>query len=253
MTSFGPLNPDFASSRSALLFDLDGTITDYRASSAEGLKRAYRALEGNVPEIMFGEFASAYAAIIENEHPEASKHGLTASAFDTRVKRFAATLDRLRTSFTQPLLQTMAREYGIGRAEGASLFPGVRETLTILKQHFRIGLITEGSVETQQKQIDRLDLGPFFDSITISGATPYHKPAPDLYRIASRNLEADPQGIIMIGDRIDWDLQPAHALGMKTILFFEDNQAIGMIEYSHCVDAVITRFGDLTAIIPEKN
>ncbi|GEM_PF-6020332 len=252
MISPDRLNPDFAASRSALLFDLDGTITDYHASSGEGLKRAHQVLMTNTPDVTFQEFASAYMRIIEMEYPASSKNGLGASAFDTRVKRFASTLDLIHENYPESLLKAMAREYGIGRAEGAVLFPDVRETLTRLKQYFRIGLVTEGSVETQMKQIDRLVLGPYFDSITISGATPYHKPSLELYRIASRNLATEPEAIIMIGDRIDWDLQPAHALGMKTILFFEDNQATGMIHYSRCVDAVITRFGELLAIIPEK-
>lgn len=240
---------DFAASINTLLFDLDGTLTDYSASSLEGLKRAYAAASQLRDMLSFHRFASEYEVVIAAEHVVASKAGMKLPAFETRKKRFSQLFDNMKLCVNESVLRDMATQYGIGRAEGASLHPGVLETLGHLRQFFKIGLITEGSVETQMHQLDLLKLTQYFDSITISGATGFHKPSLELYQLALDSIHSLPASTVMIGDRLDWDIIPAHTLGMRTVFFLEDKTGINMINYNRFVDAEISRISDLIALL----
>ncbi|MBN1354956.1 HAD-IA family hydrolase [bacterium] len=199
-----------------ILFDLDGTLTDYRASAETGLRSAYEVLRGIGSEITFAEFEAAYRDVIQAEESETSGSGIRYPALENRRMRFDKTLSALHLDLPSVTLK-MAGEYGVGRVRGAVLVPGVHEVLGMLSRHYKLGLLTEGSEETQMSQIKRNRLGKYFTQIVISGETGYHKPQLELYRLTAGRMGIKPGQIAMVGDRIDWDLVPAKRIGMTTI------------------------------------
>ncbi len=227
----------------AILFDLDGTLTDYKASSLSGLRAAFKVLQSAFPDVTFDRFESEYNQVIASEFPRTSQHGIRSSAFENRKTRFRNALRKLGID-DDKLITLMADSYGNGRAEGAVLNPGVMETLEYFKEKYDLGLVTEGSEQTQSAQLSQNNLTPFFKAIIISGATPYHKPDPELFLLAADSLEAPPGKILMVGDRVDWDLAPAKKVGMKTVLFSPETD-IRDVSDNSLIDYRISHFTQL--------
>jgi len=230
-----------------ILFDLDGTLTDYEASSAAGLKAAYHTLTTGTPGFKFREFEDAFQKVITLESLETSCGGIKYSALDNRMRRFKKVLRELGCD-DEVKLTGMAKAYGQGRSQGAVLFPGVIETLEYLKNKFRLGVITEGAVSTQMTQLDNLSLKKFFSTIVISGATPYHKPAQALYEFAVKKIQFPAKRIVMVGDRIDWDIKPAKAVGMKTIWLSSRKDVVVPPVDDSVIDMMIYQVKDLLDI-----
>ncbi|MBN1552191.1 HAD family hydrolase [bacterium] len=231
-----------------VLFDLDGTLTDYSSSSEEGLKQAYQIFHDVYPLVTLDAFFDAYKRIIAEEYPITSQTGIRNSAFNNRKTRFKH-MFRVLSVENDDLLNDMAIAYGKGRVSGAALHLGVQTVLKKLSGKFRLGIITEGSVETQTAQINRHGLNKYFSSVTISGATNFHKPDLELYRIAIEDMGIQAHSIAMVGDRIDWDLLPAKKLGMVTVLFCKDCITDDVERPMKTVDACFHDFKELPGLL----
>jgi len=107
------------------------------------------------------------------------------------------------------------------RAPARAVFeprPGIAEVLAWLRGR---GLLL-GLVANQPRSVHaRLaahGLAHFFSHSALSGDTGLHKPDPRLFLAACAGLAVSPAACVMAGDRIDNDIAPARALGMRTIL-----------------------------------
>lgn len=80
----------------------------------------------------------------------------------------------------------------------------------------RLGLITNGTVEQQQRKIDQLELESFFSAIVISEAEGISKPDPRLFRVAAERADASLDGGWMVGDHPETDMAGAHKVGLRT-------------------------------------
>jgi FMN phosphatase YigB (HAD superfamily) len=89
--------------------------------------------------------------------------------------------------------------------------PGAFEILAWAEKNATLHLVTSGDLVTQQKKIERLGIGHFFDSIQVV-ATKY-----DAFgAIQTRNPGLLPHDFLSIGNRVDTDLGEAKRHGWKT-------------------------------------
>ena len=92
-----------------------------------------------------------------------------------------------------------------------------RQCLIKLKQAgLKIGIIAN----QPRASADRLkadDLLQYIDFLGISAIVGFEKPDPAFFKLAIKELALPAQEIIHIGNRIDTDVNPAKALGMKTV------------------------------------
>ena len=65
--------------------------------------------------------------------------------------------------------------------------------------------------------LNGLGLTHLFEEIIFDSAVGMSKPSPAIYGYAARRLRAEPEELVMIGDRLDNDILPAQSLGMTTI------------------------------------
>jgi putative hydrolase of the HAD superfamily len=66
--------------------------------------------------------------------------------------------------------------------------------------------------------LERFGLGDCFTARAVSGTHGYRKPDARLFLRACDDLGVSPQECVMVGDRVDNDIAPAAALGMRTVL-----------------------------------
>lgn len=84
----------------------------------------------------------------------------------------------------------------------------------------RLGVITEGPAVKQAEKLLRLGLTGYFDpaAIFISDQLGISKPNPKLYRRACALAQVAPAEALYVGDNAPGDVDPANAIGMKTVL-----------------------------------
>lgn len=96
------------------------------------------------------------------------------------------------------------------------LQPGIREVLDRLAGRFKFGLAANQPVAIYDF-LDGEGILKFFDSAQVSGEIGFTKPDIRMFLAVLRNLKAEPEESLMVGDRQDNDIVPAKLIGMKTV------------------------------------
>ena len=99
---------------------------------------------------------------------------------------------------------------------------GVKEVLESLSDRCRLAVISDTIVTPGYKLrewLELFDLHSYFSGFAFSDEIGHSKPHQDMFRSAANQLGVDLANIIHIGDREAKDIQGAHAVGMKAILF----------------------------------
>lgn len=87
---------------------------------------------------------------------------------------------------------------------------------TLRHRGYRLGVIANQQPGTERR-LREWNLLQFFDVIAASAEVGTAKPDPGIFLWALRHADCASQNAAMIGDRIDNDILPAKALGMKTV------------------------------------
>lgn len=87
-----------------------------------------------------------------------------------------------------------------------TLTPEIKLLLQNLRQHYFVGLITNGPSNAQWEKVERLKLKPFFDIILVSGDLPWEKPHHKIFHEACDYLGIEPHHCIMVGDKLETDI-----------------------------------------------
>ena len=137
-----------------------------------------------------------------------------------------------------PQYRAVVKKYGFTlaapfRGELETLYPEAPAVLAALSEKYRLGVIAN-----QAKGLkERLSIGfmgngtnatliinsrewgvlSYFSAVASSWEAGFLKPDPALFRYALSLAGCAPEEAVMIGDRLDNDIFPAKALGMKTV------------------------------------
>jgi putative hydrolase of the HAD superfamily len=179
----------------AVLFDLDNTLYDY---DAYWKWRLSWSLE---------QAAAAY--------PQLDVIRLVEQAMRERV--YSAQFDAflLRAGVADPVVRAAALErYRVNPYEVLQLYPDAAHVLHVLRQQYRLGLITNGPVRTQQPKIRQFGLERWMHVLVISEEVKLAKPDPSIFHLVLRQLGVLPERALYVGDSLEHDLVGAHAAGM---------------------------------------
>lgn len=100
--------------------------------------------------------------------------------------------------------------------EGEVAYPDAREALWRLKKRFKLGIIANQPAGSAHR-LTVYGLGDCFDALFPSAEVGVEKPDPRLYRTALRGVGCEGDRAVMVGDRPDNDIAPAHTVGMHTV------------------------------------
>jgi HAD superfamily hydrolase (TIGR01549 family) len=122
-----------------------------------------------------------------------------------------------QAGYDKIIAQRLEPQIEEGRRKLFRLFDDAEETLTVLSKQFNLGIIAN-----QTKDIVRLledsNISRLFKVRVISSEIGIEKPDPRIFQLAMNLAESIcPKDCVMVGDRLDTDILPANALGMKTI------------------------------------
>lgn len=190
--------------KQAVIFDLDGTLIDNRASFA----KAYQVLCALRPELYASD---------DSETEEWLVRFYRAYNSPRKDECYRALTERLAPR-TLPSQTELIEEWGIIYAQNAVRLPDAIDTLEYLKARgYRIGLLTNGDSERQWAKIHSSDLFPYFDHITVSGDCPFAKPDPSIYRISLEGLGITADQALFVGDTPSTDIDGARNAGIDSL------------------------------------
>lgn len=95
------------------------------------------------------------------------------------------------------------------------LFPEVRETLSALRPHFRLGIISNFDGRLR-RILKHLELSAAFDPVVISSEVGADKPHPLVFQHALAQAAVEPHEALHVGDDPVRDWQGAAAAGLET-------------------------------------
>lgn len=92
------------------------------------------------------------------------------------------------------------------------------------KRGYKIAILSDQWVFSKKALINEKLLKKF-NAVVVSSDIGIRKPNPEIYKLTLKKLGVNPEESIFIDNR-KWNLKPAKKLGMKTILFKNNKQAI---------------------------
>jgi HAD superfamily hydrolase (TIGR01509 family) len=205
----------------ALIFDMDGLLVDTETCDYEAWRELHAAhgVELSLPDYchhagMYGSWDQMYAALSEAS-------GVPADALHARRE------PRFREMVAQalepsPELLRLLRELETS---------GVKRAIASSSDSDWVAYLLDG-----------LGIRSAFQAIATGHDVVNRKPAPDLYLLAARRIEADPRRCVALEDSVH-GVQAAQAAGMRVI-------AIPNVVSAHqdlsAADARVEHFGDVT-------
>ncbi len=175
-----------------LFFDLGSTLIDETDCQTEWVRRT---VENTA--VSFEEFEAAY-------------------------RRFAAqNLDGYNEA---------CRLFGLSKGkwpvELERLYPGTPELLEKLSEKYSLGVIANQNAGLRER-LDSRGIGRRLKVIVGSGDAGMAKPDTGIFKKALCLAGCEPSAAVMIGDRLDNDIAPAQALGMRTVWVRQGHGALG--------------------------
>lgn len=204
-----------------IFFDLDRTLWDFETNSRETLEELFSEYLASKTTLSVGNFINIYHKHNERLWSEYRKGSIKKEVL--RWKRFQLTFKELGI-VNDALAQQFDSEYIARSPKKTNLFPGTIEILQYLSQHYKLHIITNGFLETQNLKIDNAGITPFIHHMTTSEEAGHQKPEPGAFEYSLKKTGAIPKNSIMVGDDLEIDIIGAANVGMKTIFFNPEKQ-----------------------------
>lgn len=181
----------------AVIFDIDGTLSDSDDQMVDRLERLLK------PFLFFvgraGRKAAARWLVMAVESPGNLLYHL-ADRFDLD-RHFLRLLDKTGRN-------------GVKKLGDYRIVPGVPEMLAALAAKYPLAVASARDERTSMDFINQFDLGPFFRVIVTSQTTRRTKPFPDPLIYAAEKLGIHPAHCLMVGDTTV-DMRSAKRAGMQ--------------------------------------
>ena len=186
----------------AILFDLDETLIDRRATVAAAAHDQYcRRFQKTAA---FSE-ADYVAKLLELD------------AGGKPPKR--AVFEALRTHFgLSESWQELLADRDAAATRCATLRPGALACLTQLKEAgYKLGVVTNGRFPLQRDKAAAAGIAALFSTFVVSEAEAVEKPDPAIFASALTKLYLPADAAVFVGDDPENDIRGAQAAGMKAI------------------------------------
>jgi putative hydrolase of the HAD superfamily len=209
---------------SAVLFDVDNTLVDHRASALRGISEHLVHL---YPELRFNELELVTATWLELEEIHMNSYLSGACTFqEQRRQRVQAMLEVLRRD---PLSADDIDEWFAGYLRhyesSWSLFPDVvpaLEQLRKLENSLVLGILTNGDASQQNAKIEQVGLRSYFRCVTSSSQLSSAKPDARAFIAACGRINVEPDRVMYVGDRLETDALAAEKAGLRGVWLSRD-------------------------------
>lgn len=209
-----------------LFFDLDHTLWDYDRNVQESLSELYEvySLE-NLGVPSNHDFYKAFIKVNYGlwDHYDKGKIDKTT----LRKERFRRIFDQLGAHKVEVPIE-MEEDFMHRTSSKPHLFPYSKEILEYLNEKYDLHIITNGFDESQAKKISSSGINNYFKLIVTSETTGHKKPDKRIFEYAMRQLEANSEECLMIGDNPISDVEGAKSASIDQVYFNPKGLDIGV-------------------------
>nr|NNM89280.1 HAD family hydrolase [Bacilli bacterium] len=204
-----------------ILFDLDDTLSyfeDYWEAACKDAFASFPLTAGLDHDRLFHEYEK-WNAILDKQYIARE-----IDVYTYRNQRFLRALGELGLTATwdeaeafHALYFSLCERHMVVRPDNIAL-------LTKLSQTYRLGIVTNGTVDVQMRKIRACGIQPFFPdfAIFISDQVGVAKPDARIYQVALNAFAVDAKDTIFIGDSWQNDVQGPRAIGITPIWLRRD-------------------------------
>ena len=194
-----------------ILLDLDDTILDFKWAENQALTGTLTA---------FG---------IEPTEEVCSRYREINWDFWHALERKEVTREQLKVGRFRQLLSELGKEgdpaamgemYLQRLGHGHCFLPGALETLNVLKEKYRLFLVSNGNISVQQGRLESAGIAPYFENIFISEAVGVNKPDKAFFDHCFGAIDGfRREESIIIGDSLTSDIKGGLDAGIRTCWF----------------------------------
>ncbi len=190
----------------AICFDFDGTLAHFTGDFFAGLREG--AAELGIPETQYENFIKVYLQFDKS-----------CATFPEAIEATLATFNRGLPKGFENYCERATKRY----ASQIALLPEAKELLEHLRsKNIPLAIITNGTKDIQTAAIRQVNIQHYFKSLLISGEQGFRKPDARIFKLACERLETQPENCLMVGDKLDADIEGAKQLGMQTAWMSEE-------------------------------
>jgi len=195
-----------------LVFDLDDTLLDtYRQLLPRATREACAAM------VRAGLATDVETSLLACT--ELRKHQIESSDDPSRNEVFFGIVQRFGVrdgARPDDVVEAGLRSFYDRKIEtDISLFPGVKETLSELRNRYDLYLVTSGTPSTQEEKIRILEIADYFKQVIFVDITKNERKY-TAFATIMRATGSKPEHHLSIGNRIDTDIAEARLLNWKT-------------------------------------
>lgn len=200
-----------------LFFDLDHTLWDFDANSAQVLLKLYDDYQLAAKGIEDkNEFLKTYQAHNDKMWERFRKGFIKRD--ELRWKRFWLTLLDFKTPDTA-LAHEMSNHYLELLPMQTLLMPFAKEILDHCKPHYQLHLITNGFENTQWQKLRNSGIDHYFTHVITSEKSNSLKPNKEIFEYAMQITGAKEDECLMLGDALDIDILGAANVGWHQVFY----------------------------------
>jgi putative hydrolase of the HAD superfamily len=187
----------------AVLFDLDDTLYDREELVRRVITDQYDIFQDELRSVPKETFVGR--AVQLDDHGYADKRAL-----------YATVVAECRLA--PDLIDRLVENFWTSYDEKCRLPDDTSVTLqTLRKNGIKLGVVTNGSTERQQRKLNSLGISSWFDVVLISEAEGIKKPAPEIFHRALRRCGVEAADAIFVGDHPETDIRGALQAGLRAV------------------------------------
>jgi putative hydrolase of the HAD superfamily len=198
-----------------ILFDLDGTLWDFKSNSKDTLEDIYE--KHTLSQKLNTDFETFH-----------QQYYIINDVYWTRYGKGEITKDELRYGrFNQSfqyfgyenheLAKIINTEYISEAPYKTKLLEGCIEILEYLKTKYTLHIITNGFPEVQHIKLKNCGLLPYFQYLFISEEIGFNKPDARIFEHALKTINSQKEECLMVGDNWEADIIGAMNAGMDYV------------------------------------
>jgi putative hydrolase of the HAD superfamily len=187
----------------AVLFDLDDTLYDRYALVRRVVADQYDTFQRELGSVQKDEFVGRVVKLDDNGYAD---------------KRLVYTAVVSEFGLAPALLDRLIENFWTSYDAKCELSEDTRVTLQKLRANrIKLGVITNGATERQQRKLESLGIFSWFDVVLISEKEGVRKPDAEIFHRALARCGVEASEAIFVGDHPDADIGGALGAGLRAV------------------------------------
>jgi N-acylneuraminate-9-phosphatase len=204
---------------SALFLDMDHTLCDTAKADELGLMDlGARLFKRGLPNLDEAQNFARYYMHLLYKGLEGFERTLGETELNYRARLLQFAFQRRHhQSLSRIEAEDLVDRLMAKRMEAFDFFEGVVALLGQLRQRYKLIVISNGPLFSQEPKVARVKLGSHVDHVVLAGALPWQKPDVKIFEYALSLENLAPEQVCHVGDSLASDIAGALAAEIKSV------------------------------------